>query len=109
MRRQSIRRADVVKVEQRPAIVQHEPGAGRDHPGAEIIEIALDQRHHVAVAVHGAEVDGLAAPLQIAWQVLQGLRGNSPSRHQICFARVAANSLESSSATGSLENFGSPM
>ena len=47
--------------EQRTAIVQHEAAALDRDAGAEQPEIALDQRHHVAVAIDGREIGGVGA------------------------------------------------
>ena len=42
------------------AVLQHDPGIARDHAAAERVIQAVDERHGVAVAVHHAEIHGVA-------------------------------------------------
>ena len=90
-----------IQREQRAAIVQDEARAFRHDSRAEIRIVALDQRHHVAVAIHDAQIDGVccraaACPATTLQFALSG---------SISLARVAANSLESSCAHRQLRKF----
>ena len=50
--------------EQRAAVVEHEAGAVGNQPGPEAVVIALDERHHVAVAIDDRQVDRVV-PLHV--------------------------------------------
>ena len=59
VRRDDVRRRRVER-EERPAVVHREPVAGDRDLRPEVVVDAVDERHHVAPAVSGREVDGVA-------------------------------------------------
>ncbi len=89
--------------EQRAAIVQDEAAALDGDAGAEQAEIALDQRHHVAVAVDGREIGRVGARDRAA---CRGRRCSWPWRDRRACARSRPYSAEIIPATGTLAKRG---
>ena len=107
-RRQRVR---VVRLEreQRAAVLQHEAGAVRDDAGAEPGVVALDQRHHVAVAIDRRQVDGVV-PLRAGDALeLRGLDRALRARRVDQLRALRRAVLAEQSLTGSFEKRGSPM
>lgn len=53
-------RVAVVEREEAAAVLHQHAGVAGDHGRAEVVVDRLDFRHHKAVAVGGAEIDGVA-------------------------------------------------
>ena len=103
-------RMAAIEREQRAAILQRKPGALGDDARSEAREVALDERHHVAVAID----DGRDTSCRrLRWRDCAASFGEpgptraSRSAGSMSAARSRAYSLLNIAATGTSENAGS--
>ena len=95
--------------EQGAAVVQREAGARRHQAAPEALEDALDERHDVAVAIDGGQVDRCRRRRR--WSARPDRSGSTCAAaraRSIDAARRAARALSSSAATGAVSKRGSP-